>query len=138
MDLRVHRQVTKTRNGAQAPSAGNCLPALMREAKVNMYDDAETELERLSDPELEPTGILWILVRDVKVTKQPNGSYLAEELDGNGRTCVIAYGTEDGEMKFDDRFIATEDFMAYVGMLDYVDESPNHSATFRNDIVTND
>lgn len=82
------------------------------------------------------TEIDWILTEDVRVTRQENGSYRAEELEGNGRTCVIAYGTEDGEMRFDGEFICTEDFMGFVGLLDVVDESPTGVAVFKDETVS--
>lgn len=102
------------------------------------WDPEPSKDDILSDPELEPTGILWILVRDVQVTGNRDGDvYMVTELDGNGRTCVISI-TPKGRYLFNGEDIETEDFMAYVGMLDYVNESPNRSATFRNDVVTND
>jgi hypothetical protein len=86
------------------------------------------------DPENDPTGILWILARDVRLTRQKDHTYCAEELDGNGRTCVLSFS--EGRLLFDGADVETEDLPAYVGMTDEADQSPTGVAIFRNDIVS--
>jgi hypothetical protein len=64
--------------------------------------------------------IEWILDRPVRVERTEPGRYVAAELGGE-RSCVLSW--RDGRLCFDDADIETEDFMAYVGMLDAVDEA---------------
>jgi hypothetical protein len=65
--------------------------------------------------------ITWILTEAVEVTNL-NGNYVVQEQDGDGRQCVITMFAD--RMRFDGHDIETESFMAYVGLLDMVDEQP--------------
>jgi hypothetical protein len=94
-----------------------------------------TDEELYLDPENDPSGILWILARDVRLTKQQDRTYRAEELDGNGRTCVLSF-SDQGRLLFDGADVETEDLPAYVGMTDEADQSSTGVAIFRNDIVS--
>jgi hypothetical protein len=61
--------------------------------------------------------------------------YVVQEQDGPAsqhRQCVITYSPE-GRMLFDSCDIETESFMAFVGMLDAVNESPNKKVKFTGD-----
>jgi hypothetical protein len=72
--------------------------------------------------------IEWILHAAVEVTKLRD-NYVVQEHDGDSRQCVITM-SPTGRMLFDGEDIETEDFMAYVGMLDQVDEDPTHNVAF--------
>jgi hypothetical protein len=67
-------------------------------------------------------NIDWILTEAVEVTKLRD-NYVVQERGGNGYQCVITMSPA-GRMLFDGIDVETEDFMAYVGLLDMVDEQP--------------
>jgi hypothetical protein len=76
--------------------------------------------------------IEWILTETIEVTKL-NQNYVVQEQDGHGRQCVITYNQE-GRMLFDGHDIETEDYMAYVGLLDQVNEQPaGHPVVFHKE-----
>jgi hypothetical protein len=65
----------------------------------------------------------WILTSAIEVTKIGDASYYIKERGvQKPRECTISYSSA-GRMLFDDVDIETEDFMAFVGLLDEVDES---------------
>jgi hypothetical protein len=75
--------------------------------------------------ESTPQDIDWILTSAIKVTKVGDTGYVVEERGvDNPRRCEISYRI-GGRMHFNGEDIDTEDFMAYVGLLDAVDESPD-------------
>jgi hypothetical protein len=66
--------------------------------------------------------IEWILKSEILVIKG-TGEYEVTEIGGT-RKCVIKM-SDAGRMLFDGKDIETEDFMAYVGLLDMVDDAEN-------------
>jgi hypothetical protein len=66
--------------------------------------------------------ISWILTEAVNATRL-NENYVVQEIDGDGRQCVITLSPA-GRMLFDGIDVETEDFMAYVGLLDMVNTYP--------------
>ena len=84
----------------------------------------------------ETPDIYWMLDEDttIIVAKQAH-YYVVQEQDGptsQHRQCVITYSSE-GRMLFDNHDIETESFMAFVGMLDAVEESPNKKVKFTDE-----
>lgn len=71
--------------------------------------------------------IEWILTEDITAKK----IYRVTSKDG-AKTCDITFSPE-GRMLFDGEDIETEDFMAYVGLLDGVDDG---YTTFEGDIAS--
>ena len=67
--------------------------------------------------------IHWILAEEISATKVATGHYLVSALDG--KNCNITFSPE-GRMLFDGQDIETEDFMAYVGLLDMIDDGETH------------
>jgi hypothetical protein len=68
----------------------------------------------------------WVLDDEVKiaVTKLHDGNYQIEEVNGDlNRKVTISYSST-GRMLFDGEDIETEEFINFVGLLDYVDEVP--------------
>jgi hypothetical protein len=65
----------------------------------------------------------------------PVVQFVIQEQEGptsQHRQCVITWNTK-GRMLFDGFNIDTEEFMAYVGMLDAVEDSPNKKVKFTGD-----
>lgn len=67
--------------------------------------------------------IEWILEAAISVTKL-NGNYVVQELNGDSRQCVISFSADGTRMLFDGIDIETEDFMAYLGLIEQVDNDP--------------
>ncbi len=82
--------------------------------------------------------IEWILDDDTAVAvAKVEDHYLVVERGRGTRTCVISHSPE-GRMLFDGVDIETESFMAYVGMLDTVNDSPNKRVLFNADMTVVD
>jgi hypothetical protein len=62
----------------------------------------------------------WILTSAITVNKVDAGSYLVREKGGERRTCTLSFVND--RLLFDGVDIETEDFMAYVGLTDMVDD----------------
>jgi hypothetical protein len=62
----------------------------------------------------------WILTEALKATRTEDGNYKVKEQGGQERECVISFSPA-GRMLFNDQDIETEDFMAYLGLLDAVE-----------------
>jgi hypothetical protein len=77
----------------------------------------------------------WILTETIEVTKVGT-KYMVAEITGEPRSARrvnITYNT-GGRMLFDGEDIETEDFMAYVGLLDQVDEQDTgHPVVFHKE-----
>jgi hypothetical protein len=65
----------------------------------------------------------WILTDEINAGKIQSGHYRVMSVDGV-KECDITY--RDGRMLFNGEDIETEDFMAYVGLLDAIDEGETH------------
>lgn len=81
--------------------------------------------------------IYWIIddsteIAVVKVQDQ----YAVVDLN-DARVCIISHGPQ-GRMLFDGEDIDTEDFMAFVGMLDTVNDSPKKRVLFNSDMTVVD
>jgi hypothetical protein len=70
---------------------------------------------------LTEDAIEWILTASVEITHVGNTYLIVER--GGSRRCSISYN-DKGRMLFDGQDIETEAYMAFVGLLDSVDESP--------------
>lgn len=66
----------------------------------------------------------WVLDENVQlwVTKLGLGNYLIREVFGD-RKLTLSF-TDSGRLLFDGQDIETEAFIAYVGLIDYVEEIP--------------
>jgi hypothetical protein len=82
-----------------------------------------------NQPGLDPH---WMLDEYVTVTVEKMGKHFVVQDQENGLQCVISYN-DHGRMLFDGFNIDTESFMAFVGMLDAVEESPNKKVMFTGD-----
>jgi hypothetical protein len=71
----------------------------------------------------------WVLQVPVKVTKTGYGAYRVEELNGTRKLELTFLGTR---LHFDGKYIETEDYMAYLGLCDAANESPNGVAIFED------
>lgn len=82
--------------------------------------------------------ICWITDDDTEIiVVKVEDRYCVVERGVYGRACVISYSPE-GRMLFDGEDIETEDFMALVGMLDAVNDSPNKHVLFNSDMTVVD
>ena len=87
-------------------------------------DEANERMARaLADAEMD---IEWILSEPISVIKV-KGTYLVVERGPQNRCCVISTSPE-GRMLYDGEDIETEDYMAYIGLLDAVEEAPTGEA----------
>jgi hypothetical protein len=81
-------------------------------------------IDRDGDEDKEP---YWAIDDEVEViaSKMDGGQfrYHVRECEAPNREVVITY-TGEGRMLFDGEYIETESFMAYVGLLEMVEESP--------------
>lgn len=72
--------------------------------------------------------VTWILEEAIKVTKDGD-SYVVNELAGHHRQ-VIMYYDHDGRLRFNGTDIETEAYMAFVGLMEHVDEDPTGIVQF--------
>ena len=68
--------------------------------------------------------IEWILTDEINAVKISDLHYFVTT-PNDKKDCHITF-SDEGRMLFDGRDIETEDFMAYVSMLDAVDEGQTH------------
>jgi hypothetical protein len=82
------------------------------------------QFEKNAPRKAKQMDIDWILTAAIKVTKTGTDDdpvYVIEERGvQKPRECIIRY--QDGRMLFNGEDIKTEDFMAYVGLLDEADD----------------
>ena len=94
-------------------------------------------------PHQGPTGcnrpkpdIYWMLDEKVSIIverQEIDGvvAFVAQDQESDIK-CVITYNSK-GRMLFDGFDVDTESFMAFVGMLDAVEDSPNKRVLFKSD-----
>lgn len=72
--------------------------------------------------------VSWMLEEAIEVTKHGD-SFVIKELTGHHRECTM-YFNEHGRLLFNGVDIETEDFMAFVGLMDQVNDDPTGKAQF--------
>ena len=79
-------------------------------------------IDRDGNEDKEP---YWAIDDDIEIiaSKMDEGRYHVRECQSPNREVIITF-TGEGRMLFDGEDIETENFMAYVGLLDMVEESP--------------
>lgn len=83
----------------------------------------------------------WAINDDIEIiaSKMDGGQfrYHVRECQPPHREVIITY-TGEGRMLFDGEDIETESFMAYVGLLDMIEESPGKVIHYNDGKVTNE